>query len=156
MDWIYGKMKSQIIDAKNVYFLQTPIHQNTLFFAQFWLKKPQTLVGSIEFLYFYFFKENRRFMENSVSPHQVAEAFYAAFKKLPSAVREEVKTMIETPLRTKKKKYADDTEYFMDNPVMHKQIMKSIQNVRERKNITVYTPEEWEVFVKETLEKAER
>ena len=42
-------------------------------------------------------------MENSVSPHQVAEAFYAAFKKLPSAVREEVKTMIETPLRTKKK-----------------------------------------------------
>ena len=44
----------------------------------------------------------------------------------------------------------------MDNPVMHKQIMKSIQNVRERKNITVYTPEEWEVFVKETLEKAER
>ena len=77
--------------------------KNTLFFAQFWLKKPQTLVGSIEFLYFYFFKENRRFMENSVSPHQVAEAFYAAFKKLPSVVREEVKTMIETPVRTKKK-----------------------------------------------------
>jgi hypothetical protein len=95
-------------------------------------------------------------MENSVSTHQVAEAFYAAFKKLPSAVREEVKTMIETPLRIKKKKYADDTEYFMSIPIMHREIIESMQNVREGKNITVYTPEEWEVFVKETLEKVSR
>ena len=95
-------------------------------------------------------------MENSVSTHQVAEAFYAAFKKLPSAVREEVKMMIETPLRTKKKKYADDTEYFMDSPLMNNQILQSMQNVRERKHVTIYTPEEWEVFVKQTLEKASK
>ncbi|MCU0469019.1 MAG: hypothetical protein MUF58_10475 [Arcicella sp.] len=95
-------------------------------------------------------------MDNSVSTHQVAEAFYAAFKKLPSSVRKEVKKMIETPLPIKRKKYADDTEYLMDNPVMHSEIMKSIQNVRERKNITVYTPEEWDIFVKETLEKIEK
>ena len=95
-------------------------------------------------------------MENSVSTHQVAEAFYAAFKKLPSAVREEVKMMIETPLRIKKKKYADDTEYFMDSPLMNNQILQSMQNVRERKHITTYTPEEWEVFVKQTLEKASK
>ena len=128
--------------------------KNPLFFAQFWLKKPQTLVGSIEFLYFYFFKGNRRFMENSVSPHQVAEAFYAAFKKLPSVVREEVKTMIETPVRTKKKKYADDTEYLMRNEASRSALLKSIQNVKERKNLTIYTPEEWDKFVVETLKKA--
>ena len=32
--------------------------KNTLFLAVFYLKNPQTLVGSIEFLYFYFLKEN--------------------------------------------------------------------------------------------------
>ena len=94
-------------------------------------------------------------MENSVSTHRVAEAFYAAFKKLPSTVREEVKTITETPLRTKKKKYAGDTEYFMDNPAMCNQIMQSMQNVRSYKNITTCMLEEWEVFVKETLIKVE-
>lgn len=92
-------------------------------------------------------------MENSVSTHQVAEAFYAAFRKLPSAVREEVKMMIETPLRIKKKKYADDTEYLMRNEASRSALLNSIQNVRERKNLTTYTPEEWDIFVKETLQK---
>jgi hypothetical protein len=92
-------------------------------------------------------------MENSVSTHQVAEAFYAAFKKLPSAVREEVKTMIETPLRIKKKKYADDTEYFMRNEASRKDLLQSIKEAREGKNLISYTPEEWNQYVANTLSK---
>ena len=92
-------------------------------------------------------------MENSVSPHQVAEAFYAAFKKLPLVVREEVKTMIETPVRTKKKKYADDTEYLMRNEASRKDLLHSIKEVKEGKNLISYTPQEWDKYVADTLSK---
>jgi hypothetical protein len=92
-------------------------------------------------------------MEDSISTHQVAEAFYAAYKKLPSVVREEVKTMIETPLHTKKKKYADDTEYLLRNEASRSALLKSIQNVKEGKNLITYTPEEWDKYVAETLAK---
>jgi hypothetical protein len=95
-------------------------------------------------------------MDNSVSTHQVAEAFYAAFKKLPSSVRKEVKKMIETPLPIKRKKYADDTEYLMRNEASSSALLKSIQNVREGKNLITYTPEEWDTFVKETLQKIDQ
>ncbi|PWK27976.1 hypothetical protein LV89_01383 [Arcicella aurantiaca] len=93
-------------------------------------------------------------MEESVLIHQTAQAFYAAFKKLPSAVREEFKAMIETPIGSKKKKYANDTEYLMRNEASKTALLKSIQNVKEKKNLTTYTPEEWETFVKQTIEKA--
>lgn len=71
---------------------------------------------------------------------------------MPSTVREEFKAMIRLPKRAKKK-YADDTEYLMSNETTHKEILQSIKNVREGKNLTTYTPEEWDIFVKETLEK---
>ncbi len=93
-------------------------------------------------------------MEESVLIHQTAQAFYAAFKKLPMAVREEFKAMIETPIRSKKKKYDNDTEYLMRNEASRTALLKSVQNVKEKKNLTTYTPEEWEQFVAQTILKA--
>ena len=94
-------------------------------------------------------------MEDTLLVNQAAQAFYAAFRKMPMPIREKFTEMITRP-KKKKKKYADDTEYLMSNETTHKQILQSIQDVKDRKNLITYTPEEWDKFVKETLEKIEK
>lgn len=91
-------------------------------------------------------------MEDTLLVHPTAQDLYEVFEKMPSTVREEFKAMIRLPKRAKKK-YADDTEYLMSNETTHQEILDSIKNVRERKNLTSYSPEEWNIFVKGTLEK---
>ena len=91
-------------------------------------------------------------MEDTLLVNPTAQGLYEVFEKMPSTVREEFKAMIRLPKRAKKK-YADDTEYLMSNETTHQEILASIKNVRERKNLTSYSPEEWNIFVKETLEK---
>ena len=91
-------------------------------------------------------------MEDTLLVNQAAKAFYAAFRKMPTPIREKFTEMITTPQK-KKKKYADDTEYLMSNETTNREILQSIQEVKDRKNLISYTPEEWDKFVAETLEK---
>ena len=91
-------------------------------------------------------------MEDTLLAYPTAQDLYEMFEKMPPTVREEFKAMIRLPKKAKKK-YADDTEYLMSSETTHQEILASIKNVRERKNLTSYSPEEWDIFVKETLEK---
>ena len=91
-------------------------------------------------------------MEDTLLVHPTAQGLYEVFEKMPSTVREEFKAMIRLPKRAKKK-FADDTEYLMSNETTHREILQSIQDVKNRKNLISYTPEEWDKFVVETLEK---
>lgn len=91
-------------------------------------------------------------MEDTLLVHPTAQGLYEVFEKMPSTVREEFKAMIRLPKRAKKK-YADDTEYLMSNETTNREILQSIQDVKNRKGLISYTPEEWDKFVAETLEK---
>ncbi len=91
-------------------------------------------------------------MEDTLLVNQAAQAFYAAFRKMPMPIREKFTEMITTP-KKKKKKYADDTEYLSRNEAIKADMLQSIQDVKDRKNLITYTPEEWDKFVAETLEK---
>ena len=52
-----------------------------------------------------------------------------------------------------KKIYAYNTEYFMSNERTHRELLQSMKDVRERKNLITYTPAQWDRYVKETLAK---
>ena len=91
-------------------------------------------------------------MEDTLLVNQVAEAFYAAFRKMPTPIREKFTEMITTP-KKKKKKYADDTEYLSRNEASRLDLLESIKEAREGKNLISYTPQEWDKYVAETLAK---
>lgn len=91
-------------------------------------------------------------MEDTLLVHPTAQGLYEVFEKMPSTVREEFKAMIRLPKRAKKK-YADDTEYLSRNEASRLDLIESIKEAREGKNLISYTPEEWDKYVAETLAK---
>ena len=91
-------------------------------------------------------------MEDTLLVNQAAEAFYAASRKMPTPIREKFTEMITTP-KKKKKKYADDTEYLSRNEASRLDLLESIKEAREGKNLISYTPQEWDKYVAETLAK---
>ena len=91
-------------------------------------------------------------MEDTLLVNQAAEAFYAAVRKMPTPIREKFTEMITTP-KKKKKKYADDTEYLSRNEASRLDLLESIKEAREGKNLISYTPQEWDKYVAETLAK---
>ncbi len=87
--------------------------------------------------------------------HQTALAIYEGFKRLPLEVRKEVEVLI---LKTKKSKrvFLDDTDYLLRDENNIQSIKKSIENVDLQRNLTEYSPDEWNVFVNETLQKVSK
>ena len=91
-------------------------------------------------------------MEDTLLVHPTAQGLYEVFEKMPSTVREEFKAMISLPKKAKKK-YADDTAYLSRNEASRSDLIKSLKEAREGKNLIFYTSEEWDSYVKETLAK---
>jgi hypothetical protein len=63
-------------------------------------------------------------MEDTLLVNQAAQAFYAAFIKMPMPIREKFTEMIATS-KKKKKKYADDTEYLSRNEAVKADMLQS-------------------------------
>jgi fatty acid/phospholipid biosynthesis enzyme len=93
-------------------------------------------------------------MANMNYTHQTALAFFEAFKRLPSEVKEEIEILIAQS-RVKSKK-TDETAYLLRNKNSKASLQKAIENVDNRQNLVEYSPEEWDNFVKQTLQKIEK